>query len=67
MLPEQMCNHGNHVRLKKNSLSVEEFLENHFWPQFYIFYHFLSKINNGHRAIKVHVNKVQHCRASHIL
>ena len=22
-------------------------------------------INNGHRAIKVHVNKVQYCRAGH--
>ena len=23
-------------------------------------------INNGHRAIKVHVNRVQYCRAGHI-
>ena len=23
-------------------------------------------VNNGHRAIKVHVNKVQYCRAGHI-
>ena len=22
-------------------------------------------VNNGHRAIKVHVNKVQYCRAGH--
>ena len=23
-------------------------------------------VNNGHRAIKVHVNKVRYCRAGHI-
>ena len=27
----------------------------------------LFSVNNGHRAIKVHVNKVQYCRAGHIL
>ena len=24
-------------------------------------------VNNGHRAIKVHVNKVQYCRAGHLM
>ena len=54
----------------EHSLFVDKSIRNNFnncLPQFHIFHHFLSKISNGHRAIKVCVNRAQFCRACHIL
>ena len=41
------------------SIFVERFKISNYLPQFNIFY----LVNDGHSAIKVHVNKVQYCRA----
>ena len=54
--------------LQKNSLFVEKFLENYFLAIICLNFTFsiIFLVNNGHRATKVHVNKVQYCRAGHI-
>ena len=70
MLPQQTNYHGNWISyLQKISLFVENFLENQFWQFICLNFTFstIFIVNNGHRAIKVHVNRVQYCRAGHIL
>ena len=47
------------VRYQKSYLFVEKFLENFTFSIIFL-------VNNGHRATKVHVNKVQYCRAGHL-
>ena len=47
--------------LLKNSLRL---IFSNYLPQFR--FSTIVLVTNGHRAIKVHVNKVQYCRAGHI-
>ena len=63
-LPQQMCYHGNRMSdFHKNTLFVEKLFLAIICLNFTFSIIFL--VNNGHRATKVHVNKVQYCRAGH--
>ena len=69
MLPQQTHDHDKRKSdfppkflLLENSLKI-------YFSIFAVILHFLPFffiVNNGHRAIKVHVNEVQYCRAGHI-
>ena len=65
-LPQQTCYHGNWMSdFQRNSLFVEKFLENSFFAIVCLNFTFsiIFLVNNGHRATKVHVNKVQYRRS----
>ena len=60
-LPQQTCYHGNRMSdFPNNSFFVDKFLGNQFWQLFASIFTFstIFLVNTGHRAIKVHVNKV---------
>ena len=58
--PANMLLWQSDVRFPINYVFVEKFLENQFWQLFASILHILTifLVNNGHRAIKVHVNLV---------